>query len=144
MIANYKVFVFTPWGRELTASILYQYLKRDHAAGVVDEWHLWMNTDEDQESDRKYGYGLAEDHDWIKTFERPNKDNPLHPKQLNTGFFYKYTQDVETVYVRMDDDIVWIEPDAIRNLVKFRVENPYPFVTFPIIWNNAVCSYYLQ
>lgn len=143
MIKDKKVVVFTPWGRELTASLLYRYLKRDHEAGIVDEWHLWMNTDEDQEADRAYGYGLAEEESWIKTFERP--DGPvLHPKQMNTGRFYIYTQDEDTIYVRMDDDIVWIEPNAIARLVEQRIDNPFPFVVFPLIWNNAVCSYYLQ
>lgn len=144
MIDNKKVVVFTPWGRELTASLLYRYLKRDHEAGVVDEWHLWMNTDPDQLWDRNYGYRLAEEHDWIKTFERPPGD-VLHPKQMNTGRFYSYYEDeTDTVLVRMDDDIVWIEQNAIKRLVEYRIENKFPFVCFPIIWNNAVCSYYLQ
>lgn len=143
MIRNQKVVVFTPWGRELTASILHKYLARDHQAGVVDEWHLWMNTDEDQESDRQFGYKLAEENDWIKTFERPEGE-VLHPKQMNTGRFYIYTQDEDTVYIRMDDDIVWIEENAIKRLAEQRLDNPFPFVVFPIIWNNAVCSYYLQ
>lgn len=143
MVGGKKVVVFTPWGRELTASILFEYLKRDHLAGIVDEWHLWMNTDEDQNGDREYGYGLAEDNKWIKAFERPEGE-VLHPKQMNTGRFYVYTQDENTIYVRMDDDIVYIEPNAIERLVQQRIENPMPFVVFPIIWNNAVCSYYLQ
>lgn len=143
MIQNKRVVVFTPFGRELTASILYKYLARDHRAGIVDEWHLWMNTDEDQRNDRKYGYKLAEQNDWIKVFERPEGE-VLHPKQMNTGRFYVYTQDPDTVYVRMDDDIVWIEKHAIERLVQQRLDNPMPFVVFPLIWNNAVCSYYLQ
>lgn len=143
MIDGKKVVVFTPWGRELTASILYKYLKRDHVAGIVDEWHLWQNTDPEQESDRKYGYELAEQHDWIKTFERP--EGPvLYPKQMNTGRFYVNTQETNTVYVRMDDDIVWVEPNAIERLVRYRIENVFPFVVFPLIWNNAVTTYYLQ
>lgn len=144
MVEGKKVIVFTPWGRELTASILFAHLKRDHEAGIVDEWHLWMNTDEDQQSDREYGYGLAEDNDWIKTLERP--EGPvLHPKQMNTGRFYSYYEDTkDAVLVRMDDDIVWIEPNAIERLVKYRINHKHPFVAFPIIWNNAVCSYYLQ
>lgn len=56
MIKDKKVVVFTPWGRLLTASILFEYLRRDHEAGIVDEWHLWMNTDPDQGFDRQYGY----------------------------------------------------------------------------------------
>lgn len=143
MIRDKRVVVFTPWGRELTASILYRYLLRDHLAGVVDEWHLWMNTDEDQILDVEYGHRLANENDWIKTFERPPGE-VLYPKQMNTGRFYVYTQDPDTIYVRMDDDIVWVEENAIARLVEHRIDNPFPFVVFPLIWNNAVCSYYLQ
>lgn len=143
MVKGKKVVVFTPWGRELTASILYKYLARDHAAGVVDEWHLWQNTDPHQADDREYGYQLEQQHKWIKCFERP-AGPVLYPKQMNTGRFYVYTQDPDTVYVRMDDDIVWIEEHAIERLVEHRIDNPFPFVVFPLIWNNAVCSHYLQ
>lgn len=145
MIDGKKVVVFTPWGRELTASILYRHLKRDHEAGIVDEWHLWLNTDVDQIRDVEYGLNLEEEHpDWITTFSRP-KGRVLQPKQMNTGRFYQYYEgQTDFVMVRMDDDIVWIEPDAIERLVRYRLENTFPFVAFPVIWNNAVCSHYLQ
>lgn len=144
MIRDKKVIVFTPWGRELTGSILFKYLERDHNAGVVDEWHLWLNTDPDQESDYLYGTQLELDHDWIKTFDRPLAFPVLYPKQMNTGHFYTFAQDEDAIYVRMDDDIVWIEENAIRRLVEQRIDNPFPFVVFPIIINNAVCSHWLQ
>lgn len=144
MIRDKKVVVFTPWGRELTGSILFEYLKRDHEAGVVDEWYLFINTDPGQETDDEYAYQLELDHDWIRTWERPLSFPVLHPKQMNTGHFYIFTQDEDTVYVRMDDDIVYIEPNAIKRLVEHRMDNKFPFVVFPIIWNNAVCSHYLQ
>lgn len=144
MINGKRVVVFTPWGRELTASILYKYIKRDHDAGIVDEWHLWLNTDTDQVRDVEYGLNLEEDHDWIKTFSRPSGE-VLYPKQMNTGRFYEYYKDVtDTVMIRMDDDIVWIEENAIKRLVEYRLDNTFPFVAFPLIWNNAVTSFYLQ
>lgn len=143
MVGGKKVVVFTPWGREITASILFEYLKRDHLAGIVDEWHLWLNTDPDQTRDIEYAHELANENQWIKTFDRPAGD-VLYPKQMNTGRFYVYTQEPDTVYVRMDDDIVWIEKNAIERLVQYRIDNPVPFVVFPLIWNNAVSSYYLQ
>lgn len=143
MIRDKKVVVFTPWGREITASILYRYMKRDYIAGVIDEWHLWLNTDPDQVDDLQYAHNLASKETWIKTFKRPEGE-VLWPKQMNTGKFYVYTQEPDTIYVRMDDDIVWVEENAISRLVEQRIDNPFPFVVFPMIWNNAVCSYYLQ
>lgn len=144
MYDGQKVAVFTPWGRELTASILFKYLKRDHDAGIVDQWLLCENTDPDQEGDREYAAKLERENDWIKRIYLDDSQPRLYPKQMNTGRFYEQMQDEDTIYVRMDDDIVWIEKNAIARLVKYRTENSHPFVCFPIIWNNAVCSYYLQ
>jgi hypothetical protein len=143
-VAGHKVVAFTPWGRELTASILYKYLKRDHERGVLDEWYLCMNTDQEQYRDREYGYELARDNDWITVKEIPEGKQYFYPKQQNTRHFYDYMTDPETVYIRFDDDIVYVEDNAIENLATARVKKPQPFVIFPIIWNNAICSYYLQ
>jgi hypothetical protein len=153
-----KVVVFTPFGRELTVSILYKYLKRDHERGIVDEWQLWMNTDTEdqvvvkngqiemlnaQVSDTKYGYKLAKENDWITVHER--QWEPKYPKQLNTGMFYQFAaQDPDAVYIRFDDDMVYIHEDAITNLVRSRMLNNDSFVVFPIIWNNAVVTHHLQ
>lgn len=46
-----RVVAFTPYGRELTVSLLKDYMIREHERGIVDEWWLLMNTDEDQVDD---------------------------------------------------------------------------------------------
>jgi hypothetical protein len=139
-----RVIAFTPWGRELTASILYKYLLRDHERGILDEWWLCENTDDDQFGDRHYAMQLAERHDWIKVVFQPADEPKLHPKQQNTKKFYRYMTDPDTIYLRFDDDIVYIEENAIERLVEARIFKKQPFVIFPVIWNNAICSYYLQ
>lgn len=139
-----RVVAFTPWGRELTASILYKYLKRDYERGILDEWYLCMNTDPDQLSDIAYAEYLASTNDWITIKNLPEGLEVLHPKQQNTKRFYSYMTDPDSVYLRFDDDIVYIEENAIERLASARINKPQPFVIFPIIWNNAVCSYYLQ
>lgn len=140
---TWQVVAWTPFGREETVSILAEYMRRDHAAGVVDRWDLYMNTDPDQVADRKFGYGLAEEHGWIRAVERPPHEKVLHPKQLNTGRYYRYAVEENTVYVRFDDDIVYVHPDAIARMAEAKVSSP-SLVVFPIVWHNAVCSYYLQ
>lgn len=157
MIGDRKVVAFTPYGRELTVSILYEYMKRDHERGILDEWQLWMNTDDmriiikdgefqeliDQSGDVEYAYHLAKHNDWITIVERTWQ--ALYPKQLNTGVFYK-TQTIEpgTTYIRFDDDIVYVHEDAIENMVKAKSSYSGTLAVFPIIWNNAVVSYHLQ
>lgn len=144
MIDGKRIVAWTPYGRQATASILAEYLKRDHAAGLVDEWWLCMNTDADQFADRVWGYELEEEHDWIKALERPSGCRLLKPKQRNTGYFYRYMTDFDTVYVRLDDDIVYVHPDAIERLVRHKLQTPGSVASFPIMWNNAVISWYLQ
>lgn len=142
MINGKRVVCWTPFGRESTVSILVKYMERDAKRGIVDEYVIYQNTDDDQVSDRAYGYRLGEEHDWIRVAERPERHPG--PKQRSTGFFYRETTDPDTVYVRFDDDVVYVHEDAVENLVRKRLEMPHATAIFPIIWNNAIVSWYLQ
>lgn len=146
MINGKKVVAFTPFGRERTVSILNRHLQRDHDAGIVDEWWLCMNTDPSQVADQAYGMRLARrSGGWITTKPRPEGMPRLSPKQRNTGYFYRYMTDPDTVYVRFDDDIIYVHPDAIRTLVESRIAmHDSVLGAFPLIWNNAVCSWFAQ
>lgn len=143
MINGRKVVAFTPYGREITVSLLVNYMLRDHERGIIDEWMLWINTDYGQQADVAYAESLAKKHKWIKLYDRPFHP-PLQPKQMNTGTFYRFCDEPDTVYVRFDDDIVYVEPDAIERLVVNRLETDTALVNFPIIINNAISSYFLQ
>lgn len=145
MIDNRKVTCWTPFGRERTVSILVKYMERDVKRGIVDEYLLYMNTDEHQVSDREYGYRLAEQYDWIRIIERPEGvDLGNLPKQRWTGLAYREMTDPDTIYLRFDDDVVYIHDDAIENLVRARVQMPAPTAVFPVIFNNAIVSHFLQ
>lgn len=145
MIDGKRVVAWTPFGRERTVSLLVRYLERDHARGLVDEYVLFMNTDPDQESDRAYGYRLAEEHDWIRVLERPAGINlGTMPKQRYTGLAYRSFTDPDAIYLRFDDDVVYVHEAAVENLVRARLEMPAPTAIFPIIWNNAIVSHFLQ
>jgi len=144
MIDGKRVVAWTPYGREKTISILAEYMRRDHEIGLIDEWWLCLNTDPDQVGDLRYGYNLAKSHKFIKTKDRPNGMPRRTPKQRNTGYFYQYMTDVNTIYVRLDDDLVYVHSNAIENLVRARIEMPDPVALFGLCWNNAITSWYLQ
>jgi hypothetical protein len=57
--------------------------------------------------------------------------------------FYRNCIDDKTVYIRLDDDIVFIEPEFFSRFLRFRLDHPEYFVVFPNIINNAVCTYLL-
>lgn len=146
MLNNRRVIVWTPYGRRRTYSLLIEYLKRDVLKGIVDEVWAFMNTDrKGQEDDIAYAHELDAAHDWFHLKERPDDCPHLHPKQLNTGFAYRHFTDPDAIYIRMDDDLVWLHEDAIRNLAMTRmVWGDSTLAAFPIIVNNAVCSFFLQ
>lgn len=146
MYQNNRIVACTPYGRELTVSILLKYMEREHAKGLLDEWQLWMNTDPHQQPDREYGYRIASEYDWIVTKERPaHRDTSHSHKQYNTRTFFEYCTEPDTVYVRFDDDIVYLHHDALRNLVDVKLRlSQSSLCVFPIIWNNAISSWHLQ
>lgn len=144
MLNDQRVVAFTPYGRRITVSILVEYMKRDHERGLLDEWMLCMNTDEDQYTDVEYAKRLADTFPWIKLYYRPPHFPLRTPKQLNTGSFYFYMTDPNTVYLRFDDDIVYVHEDAIENIARRAIQSENTLGTFPIIWNNAVCTWHLQ
>jgi hypothetical protein len=48
------------------------------------------------------------------------------------------------VYIRLDDDIVYLEKDFVRKLATARKENPIPFLMYANIVNNVLCDHIHQ
>lgn len=146
MIDGRRVIAWTPYGRRRTYSILIKYLERDVARGLVDEAWAFMNTDPiGQEDDIAYAHELTEQFPWFHLKHRPEGINLGRlPKQRYTGLAYRYMVDSAAIYVRLDDDVIYLHDDAIENLVRARIEMPAPIAIFPVIINNAICSHFLQ
>lgn len=145
MINGQRVIAFTPYGRRKTVEILLEYMKRDREAGLLDQWWICLNTDPDQINDLSYAYSIAAQYPtWIKIKKRDQSWPRKSPKQRNTGYFYRYMTDANAVYVRFDDDIVYVHQDALKNLVEAKQRMEHTLACFPIIWNNAVVTWFLQ
>lgn len=138
---NYKVVAVTPAGRQRYLEILYKYMcKNKH---ILDRWDLWINTDNTK--DLEYFNQLKEsDPDFINLIpsDFPYK-NWGHPN-LNISPFWTKATDEDTIYVRFDDDVVFIEDNTIETLVNFRIDNPQFLFVYPFIINNTHHSRNLQ
>jgi hypothetical protein len=84
---------------------------------------------------------LASQYSWIKVVEVPDINSV---NNRNIYKFFKYACDPETVYVRLDDDIVYVEPGFFDKIYHFRITNPEPFLVYGNIINNAIISHIHQ
>jgi hypothetical protein len=133
MFERYRVVCVTPAGRRRYLRIL---VPQVLASPLVDEYHLWVNTTDP--SDIAFLHELQAADSRIRVIEPT-----LLPPGLTTSIrqFYGNCVDDDTIYVRFDDDIVFIEPGFFQKFLRFRVDNPQYFVVFPNTINNAVCTY---
>lgn len=132
-----NVIVVTPCGRKRYLEILLENLKKNKEH--FQQWHLWVNTDETE--DREYCNELALEYDWIRLIVRPNVSYHVWN---NIYQFWKYYQKEDTVYVRIDDDVVYLEKDFIKKITEFTANNPQFIITYGNINNNGIISHIHQ
>jgi hypothetical protein len=138
MYRGYKIVSFIPAGRERTMSILVNHLLR-FKDNPIDEVLVCVNTQDEQ--DLAYINSLNDG--YFKATHRL-EGGWDEPKQLNTGKFYKHMTDENTIYIRFDDDIVYIDDLFFKNMLDFRIDNPSYLCVMANIWNNAITSYIAQ
>jgi hypothetical protein len=146
-----KKIIVTPAGRKKFLSILSKYLIYYHNLNEFDEWHLWCNTD--KEEDINYIYELGKENNFIKVIPFPDKETILktcYKDGYNSGklifaatipYFIKMdTTDKDAVYLRLDDDIVFIKKDSIKNIFEYRLNNKDNFLVYGNIVNNSIIT----
>lgn len=103
-----------------------------------DECHLWLNTNKDTEL-------------YKTTFVPNNKiqilEHPPSETQTQTytftdlNYFYKtYAIDDDSIYIKIDDDMVWFEDNFFSKLFDYRIKNTNNFLIYPLIINNAILT----
>ncbi|KAF3073260.1 hypothetical protein Trihar35433_9487 [Trichoderma harzianum] len=128
-----KIMGLIFYGRRSTVSILDCYLKRNLVknGGILDGViFLQRTTDED---DLKFLDKLLESEpDYTKWVIDMNED----------GFASSYDRIQDDVmYIKMDDDIVYIEDSAIPSIVTTRAEHPEFFVVSSNVINQPLISW---
>lgn len=127
-----KVVICTPAGREEYLQILKQNILTNP---LVSEWHLWQNCR--RLSDLHYLNKLKNSSNKIKIIEEIGADGTN--KSVNR--FYRHCNEADTFYIKMDDDIVYMHPDAIARLLTAAIEERGRFLYWtPIVINNAISS----
>jgi hypothetical protein len=62
----------------------------------------------------------------------------------NIHRFFDYSKDIDTIYIRIDDDIVWFDNSKFEDFVKYRIKSPQFFLLYANVINNSLCYYIHQ
>jgi hypothetical protein len=131
-----KKILVTPAGRKRYLMVLYSHLL--NLRNEFDEWILWVNTE--NADDIQYMEKLESENDFIKL--QMTKIGVRGNETICQ--FYKDCIDENSVYLKLDDDIVYIEPNSLKKIFDFRIENPQYFLVYGNIVNNGICSHLHQ
>lgn len=131
-----KIIVVTPAGRRAYLELLASYVLNDHD---VFEWQLWDNCRE--ELDRVYINELAKLHQKVKVVRLPGVDGT----NRSVNRFYRHCNDIDAFYVKVDDDIVYVESGTFARMLKVARQTIDRCVWWsPLVINNALCSYLIK
>lgn len=131
-----KLIVVTPAGRERYLRLLSHYVL---GSSVVDEWQLWDNCRNGQ--DKRYLRKLAASDPRCKIKELPGADGGFGI----IGDFFRFCDDPEALYLRLDDDVVYAEPGFFEAFKERAMAARGSALWFaPVIINNAVCGSLLK
>lgn len=136
MYGNYKVVCNTAAGRRRYMQYL---IPQIISSDIVDRYDIWVNTMNIR--DIEFFRMLADKYDKINLVWQPDG---IIDGNNSINAFYRFCVDDDTIYIKLDDDIVWIEPGFFERMVRFRIENPQYFLVSPLVINNQKSTYVLQ
>lgn len=143
MYKNYKIISVTPAGRKRYLKILDFYLRKNK--NIIDKHIFWVNTKNQEDIDyMKYLVKKYPEFYELEYLNQDSKETYNNYSVKNIHNFFKNCIDENTIYVRFDDDICFIDQNAIQNLIDCRIANPEFFIVYPLIINNCFMIDLLQ
>jgi hypothetical protein len=148
-----KKIIVTAAGREEYLSILLKYMVHAKKENEFDEWHLWHNTE--VQSDIDYIYNLEKEYDFIKVLPFPDKETIVKTCFCDGAIYadgkmvyahtikYFYPIDgvnEDSLYLKLDDDIVFIKKQSIQKIFNYRLKDTEHFLVYGNTINNVAMA----
>ena len=134
---DYKVVIVVPAGRRRYMELVLPKLLKE--IDIIDEIRYCINTN------------VPEDIEWM---ENAAKSNPkitldkrlgIAPYQgLRLREFWSDLRDPDSIYIRLDDDIVWLEDGFVKKMLDFRIKHQEYLFVLPNIVNNSITDHIHQ
>jgi hypothetical protein len=137
-----KLVVLTFGGRECSLKILFPLIKKYKQ--YIQEYRIYIATT--IHSDIDYMENFAkENSDFVKTvYFTVNGNTVLDDREKIWDNAYKCCQEDDTVYLKLDDDIVYIDETLFTDFIQYRILNRNAPIIYPVIINNHIHSCILQ
>lgn len=136
MYSGYKIVCCTAAGRMRYMQYIFPYVL---ASDIVDRYDIWVNTVNMQ--DIAYFKLMAERYSKIRLVWQPDG---ICDGISSINAFYRNCIVEDELYIKIDDDIVWMEQDVFEKMVEFRIIHHDAFLVTPQVVNNPMGSYLWQ
>lgn len=136
MYKNYRIVVNTAAGRRRYMQYLIPYVV---SSDIVDRYDIWVNTHNG--ADIEFFKRIASRFPVVNLVWQP--DGVVNGN-ASINAFYKDCIETDTIYFKLDDDVIWMEPGLIEKMVDFRISNPHFFLVTPLVINNSLSTYLLE
>src|SRR2546425_655937 len=113
---GYKIIVCIPAGRRNLLELCINYILKEKI--IINECHLWCNTN--VKEDINFIDTLVQNDIFFKKIQAKISING----NVSISHFFSDCSDLNAIYIKMDDDICWIEEGALQKLIDFRIDNP--------------------
>lgn len=129
-----KLVCVTPAGRRRYMRLLVPYVL---SFSDLDRYDIWVNTPDP--GDLAFLEEVAQIDRRIHLVKVPGE-----PGAALIRRFWPHAADPDTVYIRLDDDVVWLDPGFFETLLACRFARSEDFMIAPLVINNALSSFLLQ
>ncbi|KAJ2987247.1 hypothetical protein NUW58_g4615 [Xylaria curta] len=131
---GFKIIAMVFFGRKRYVDILDCYLRQNLAAhgGYLDE--VWFMVHTEDEDDIAWLNALVAENQGYRVMGQED----CKKNDAKYGCLWKYATASHTMYIKLDDDIVYIHPDAIPQLVHTRLAVPHAFGVSAHLVNSPI------
>ena len=117
-------------GRRRYLEILVKYVDKLIAKGLVDEFHIWDYTRDPEDF-----FWIRDNCQRFKVFQAQDKNTW---KEYYMHYAHINYPDPDTVLIKCDDDIMFIDIDRFQSFIDLRRARLDDFIAFPSIVNNRI------
>ena len=146
MYRNHNVIATTFAGRSDRMPLLVGNMIKSLKESLIDEYHVWDFSKNQQ--DKNWIKILPSLHPQIKVFIQ-NNDN-FHETYSNINNkpdwrpYYRHytnkTHNENTVLLKIDDDIVYLDTTKLKQFIDFRIDNPEYLLVSANVVNNGITT----